>query len=72
MPAAAASGSERHPSGDLLLTSGRPCKEHIGDVGARDQQHQPDGAQQHQQCRGLSLTIRSSIGVMKTLQPALL
>ncbi|MDQ3137822.1 MAG: hypothetical protein M3Q93_09600 [Gemmatimonadota bacterium] len=42
-------GAKRGPDGDLLRAGRGARQQQIGDVGACDQEHEPDGAQQHQQ-----------------------
>ena len=44
-----AAGAERDAHRDFLLAADRAREQQVGDIGARDQQHQRDGAEQHQQ-----------------------
>ena len=44
-----AAGAERRPHRELALARGRACEQQVGDVRARDEQHEADGAQQQQQ-----------------------
>ena len=47
----AAAGAERRADGDLLLALERARQQQVGDVRADDQQHEHDGAEQHEQRR---------------------
>ena len=49
MPAAA--GADRGADGDLALAAGGAHEQQVGDVGAGDQQHEADRADQHEQRR---------------------
>ena len=46
---AAAAAADRRPHRDLASTLGRPDQQQVRDVGARDQQHEPDGAKEGEQ-----------------------
>jgi hypothetical protein len=46
---AAASGAERDAHGDFALPRFGACEHEAGDVGAGDEQHEADGAEQHEQ-----------------------
>ena len=46
---AAAPGADGESHGDLAPAAGRAHEKQIGDVGAGDEQHEPDGAEQHEQ-----------------------
>ncbi len=46
---AAAAAADRGPHRDLASTLGRPDQQQVRDVGARDQQHEPDGAEEGEQ-----------------------
>ena len=46
-----ARGAQGRADGDFFLAAKRLCQYQIGNVGARDEQHKSDGAQQHQQRR---------------------
>ena len=46
---AAAAAADRRPYRDLASTLGRPDQQQVRDVGARDQQHEPDGTEQREQ-----------------------
>ena len=48
---AAAARAEGRADGDLLAPAERPGEHEVGDVGARDQEDEPDRAEQHQQRR---------------------
>ena len=54
-------GTERRPNGDLSRAGSCARQEQVGDVGASDQEHEADGAQQHEK-RGPSRLQRSSAG----------
>ena len=41
--------AERGADRDLLLTAARPRQQQVGDVRARNEQHETHGAQQHEQ-----------------------
>ena len=47
----AASGAERQPHRDLLLPRRRAAQQQVGDVRARDQQHEADHGHQHEERR---------------------
>src|SRR5262245_40171536 len=47
----APAGAERTTDGDLALPDRRSREQQVGDVGTRDQQHEPDRAQERQQGR---------------------
>jgi hypothetical protein len=44
---AATAGADRQTHRDFLRSSGGPGEQQVGDVGARDQQDQPEGPQDH-------------------------
>ena len=46
---AAAAAADRRPHRDLAPTLGRPDEQQVRDVGARDQQHEPDGTKEGEQ-----------------------
>ena len=46
---AAAAAADRRPHRDLAPTLGRPDQQQVRDVGARDQQHEPDGTKEGEQ-----------------------
>ena len=46
-----AAGAEREPHRRLVRSRGRANEQQVRDVGARDQQHEADGAHQHEQRR---------------------
>ncbi len=48
---ARATGADRQPDGHFLLPADRAREQQVGHIGARDQQHQRHGAEQHQQRR---------------------
>src|SRR5262245_45674327 len=48
-------GTKRLADGRLSLPGRRPCQLKVGDIGARDQQHQSDGCEQKEQC-GANIT----------------